>query len=368
MYKYQSCMKGSFFAAEFNDKAMEKMKRIYCLAIVLLPMLVAGCHGEKEKQDTTANNQVRVKTMQVSVSAADEGRQYSGTVEESNESALSFPVMGTVKDIHVHPGERVGKGQLIATIDPASLQSAYEAAKATLDQAEDAYRRMKELHDKGSLADIKWIEVQSKLQQAKAMEQVSRKNLSDTKLLAPYSGVISEKLVEVGQNVAPGIPVVRLVAVNQLKVKISVPENEIAQIALKAGARIQVPAMGDRWIEGTVCEKGIVANPLSRSYEVKLALSGQQSDGLMPGMVANVVMENAGGESAFVLPAYVVQLDEQNNTFVWLCKDGKAQKRVVAVGGYMPEGVTIVAGLNEGDEIITEGRQKVCEGTPVVGI
>ena len=90
-------------------------------------------------------------------------------------------------------GDRVAKGQLIATVDPFSMQSSYDAAKASLAQAEDAYRRMKELYDKGSLPEIKWVEVQSKLQQAKSMEEVARKNLDDCKLYAPFSGIISER-------------------------------------------------------------------------------------------------------------------------------------------------------------------------------
>lgn len=100
-------------------------------------------------------------------------------------------------------GDRVAKGQLIATVDPFSMQSSYDAAKASLAQAEDAYRRMKELYDKGSLPEIKWVEVQSKLQQAKSMEEVARKNLDDCKLYAPFSGIISEKMAEVGQNIMP---------------------------------------------------------------------------------------------------------------------------------------------------------------------
>lgn len=85
------------------------------------------------------------------------------------------------------------QGQLLATLDEVSMQNRYQAAKAALKQAEDAYQRMKELHEKGSLAEMKWVEVQSKLQQAQSMEAVARKNLTDCQLYAPFSGVIAEK-------------------------------------------------------------------------------------------------------------------------------------------------------------------------------
>ena len=231
-----------------------------CAAVLLL----AGC-GQEEQQKT--QDVVKVKTMQVAPAAIEGTRCFSGTVEETAGTPLSFPVMGTVEAVHFRLGDRIGKGQLLASVDPTSMQSSYDAAKATLVQAEDAYRRMKELHDKGSLPEIQWVEVQSKLQQARSMEEMAQKNLKDCKLYAPFSGVIADKSVEVGQNVVPGMAVGKLVGVSQLKVKIAVPEAEIGSIALRQQAVIKVPALGDKVFASVVSEKGIVANPMSRSYE-----------------------------------------------------------------------------------------------------
>ena len=262
-------------------------------------------------------------------------------------------------------GDRVAKGQLIATVDPLSMQSSYDAAKASLEQAEDAYRRMKELYDKGSLPEIKWVEVQSKLQQAKSMEEVARKNLDDCKLYAPFSGIISEKMAEVGQNIMPGLPVVKLVTANQLKVKIAVPETEIAAIATGQKATITVSALNGRVFAGTVTEKGIVANPLSRSYDVKIRVDDADKE-LMPGMVVEAVLSGTGMGTLHVIPAHIVQLDEQNRSFVWVNAGGKASKRIIQCGGFTSEGVIVLSGLEESEEIIVEGQQKVCENTSVV--
>lgn len=87
------------------------------------------------------------------VSSGSDNR-YSGTVEEETGTQLSFAVPGTVSRVLVDEGDRVSKGQLIATLDPAQLRSAYTVAKTALDQASDAYNRMKELHMKGSLPEI----------------------------------------------------------------------------------------------------------------------------------------------------------------------------------------------------------------------
>lgn len=328
-----------------------------------LPFVLGSCHQEKDGTPAQPTP-VKVKTIRMSSSVLSEKGTFSGTVEESSSTSLSFSVMGTVKTLNVKPGDRVGKGTLIATIDPASIQSSYNAAKSALEQAEDAYRRMKELHDKGSLPEIKWVEIESKVQQARSMEEIARKNLEDCRLYAPHSGVIADKTAEAGQNVVPGMPVVKLVTTGQLNVKIPVPETEIAALSIGQEAVIKVSALGGRQFAGNITEKGIVANPLSRSYDVKIRVRDAGAD-LMPGMVAEVALAGKGGEALHVLPAYVVQLDEQNRSFVWVNANGKAAKRVITCGEFTADGITVASGLSDGDEVIVEGRQKVCEGTSV---
>lgn len=300
------------------------MKKNYLMAVCLFLVVMSGC-GNKEQSSQQAEP-VKVKVMTVVSSVRNETVRFSGTVQEENGSSLSFPLMGRVKSVKVDLGSRVRQGQLLATLDEVSMQNTYQAAKAALKQAEDAYQRMKELHEKGSLA---------------------------------------EKSLEVGQNVVPGVQVLKLVSDDRLKVRISVPETEIARVVRGQKAVIEAPVLNGTKVEGVVTEKGVQANPLSRSYEVNVGIQTKNT-GLLPGMVTEVWLQDADKSQACVLPANVLQLDEHNNYFVWLKgADGKASKRVVACGKFTATGVTVVNGLNEGDEVIVEGQQKVCEGTPL---
>lgn len=329
---------------------------------VSLMLLFAGCGNEEHKQNNETSVKVKVEKVEFSDSSSE--YFYSGTVKEENTTALSFPVMGTVSNVYAAFGETVSKGQLLATIDESSMQSAYKAAKASLHQAEDAYNRMKELHEKGSLAEIKWIDIQSKYRQAKSLEEMAKKNLDDCKLYAPYDGVISSKSVETGQNVAPGVPVFNIVSRRNMNVRISVPENEISRIEKGQRAVIVIPALDDMKLGGVVSEKGIQANPISRSYEVKIKIDESSSAGnVMPGMVTEVYISKESSSPSVVIPAGIIQLDEDNNYFVWLNNSGKATKRIVVCSGFTSSGVTIKSGLHQGDEIIVEGQQKVSEGT-----
>lgn len=337
------------------------MIRCFVLA-VSASLALAGCQVKEEK--TGGPSPVRVKVMKVALSEQKTSGRFSGTVEEAAGTPLSFSVMGTVNAVSFRLGDRVEKGQLLASLDATSVRSSYDAAKAALVQAEDAYRRMKELHGKGSLPEIKWVEVQSKLQQARSMEEMARKNLKDCKLYAPFSGVIADKSVEVGQNVIPGMAVGKLLGVSRLKVKISMPESEIASVSLHQKAEIVVPALGSRRFSGMVSEKGIMADPFSRSYEVKIDVADAGGD-LMPGMVTEVRLAGAGGGTAVIVPARIVQLDEKNRSFVWIDNNGVAEKRVISCGDFAGDGVVITSGLKVEDRIIVEGQQKVCNGTKI---
>ena len=333
---------------------------------ILLPCLclLIGCQSKEHQTEHPSPVLVNVRTVENGVSTTE--KHYSGTAEEENGTPLSFATAGTVQKLYFHVGQQVAKGQLLAELDPTSLQNAYNAAHATLEQAKDAFSRMEKLHEKGSLPDIKWVEVQSKLEQAVSMEQIAAKNLKDGRLYAPYSGVIARKEAEAGQNVMPGMPVAQLVTASILRIKVSVPETEISAIEVGQEAVVRVSALDGMTFKAAVAEKGIVANPLSRSYDVKLKVEGSHTE-LLPGMVADVsiLFSETGTGSPCVIPADIVQLDEKNKTFVWIVKGGKAHKQEISCGKYLTDGVTVLSGLSLGDSIITEGQQKVCEGTEV---
>ncbi len=341
--------------------------------IALLAFLAVGCSKKREAQTTA--EAVKVKEITIgtdgATTSARDAYGYSGTVEEENGSSLSFTTGGTILQLKVKVGDRVRKGQLIATVDPTQVKNAYEMAHATRMQAEDAYGRMKQLHDKGSLTELKWVEAQSQLQQAVAAEGIAKKSLADCALHAPFDGVVSEKYAEVGQNAAPGMPIVKLVTTNVLNVKISVPESEMANVRVHQRARIAVQALGGKQYEGYVVEKGIVADPISRSYSVKIRVVGT-SNALLPGMVSQVALDRTDAQKAsmaakadVVIPAHLVQLADDNSNFVWVDEGGKAVRRTIVCGEYQSNGVSIVSGLKTGDRLIVEGQQKVSTGTAI---
>jgi RND family efflux transporter MFP subunit len=337
------------------------MKKVHFAIAAVVLIALCGC-GEKKK--TAAEQTVRVKVQQIQAEVVNGEQGFSGTIEESSGTSLSFAVTGTIKKIHVSAGQMVAAGQLIAELDPTTLQNAYIIAKTSLEQAQDTYNRMKELHDAGSLPEMQWISIENQLKSAMASEAMSKKSLNDTKLYAPFSGYIASRDGEIGQNAIPGSPIVKLVNIGSVKVKISVPENEVQRIAKGSSMKIIVPALSNREFSGRVTERGVSADPRSRTYEVKATIQNPGSQ-LLPGMICQAFTNYMLGSTGVFVPAYLVQLDGDNKTFVWVVNSGKAVKREITINNETAQGVQVSGGLSAGDQIIVAGQQKVSNGMKV---
>ena len=337
------------------------MKKVHFMMAAGALMALCSCG---EKKQTAEEQTVRVKVQQIQAEAVNGEQGFSGTIEEQSGASLSFATAGTIKRIYVNSGQTVGAGQLIAELDPTTMQNAYTIAKTALEQAQDTYNRMKELHDDGSLPEMQWIAIENQLKSATASEAMAKKALADTKLYAPFGGYIATKDAEVGQNAGPGVPVVKLVSIGSVKVKISVPEDDIQRIKKGSSMKIIVPALGNREFSGSVTERGVSADPRSRTYEVKATINNHDGQ-LLPGMICQAFTNYMQGTTGVFVPANLVQLDSDNNTFVWVVNGGKAVKRQIFISNETAQGAQVSGGLSDGDQIIVAGQQKVSNGMKV---
>ena len=349
-----------WYFCDQNHRRIKKMKaNIYILSMTIVLSLCSCKPASKEMKAAAA---VSVKTMMVENSSEVGYRSYVGTVEEASGSQLSFATMGTVSQVLVDEGQAVRKGQVLAVLDKTTLQNAYDIARSTLRQAEDGYKRLYTLYKKGSLPEVKYIEIQTQLAQAQAGERIARKNIRDCVLRAPFSGYISQKMVDTGNNIVPGEGCFKLVKLDRVKVKIAVPEKEISSIHRGENIGFSVAALGNQNFEGKVKEIGVQANPFSHTYDVKIELANN-GHLLLPGMVCSVSISTTN-ESGCIIPQEAV-MTNGNNTYVWIAKNNQSQKRDVKTGGVNDRGVIITDGLIQGDEVIVNGQNNVSEGTKI---
>jgi len=337
-----------------------KKQILFSLGVSLL--LVACQQPQKYQVDS-----LRVETEVVKSNTTSQERSYVGVVEEEQSVSVSFTGMGTLKRVFVSEGQTVSEGQLLAELDDTQARNMLDAAKASATQAEDAIARYKQLYDKGSLAEAKWIEAQSQLDQVRATLRGAEKNLKDCKLYAPMAGVVGAKQINAGATVLPSEPVLTIYKIKNVKVKVSVPEGEIAAIGAKTPSRIHVTAANID-LQGGAIEKGVIADPLTHTYNIRINLANTEQK-LLPGMVCNVELFAAdGGEEGaqyITLPVRSVQQLANGDHFVWIVSDGEAHRRNVSLGSLQGNRIEILSGINVGDRVIVSGYQKVSEGSVV---
>jgi RND family efflux transporter MFP subunit len=210
------------------------------------------------------------------------------------------------------------------------------------------------------------VEMETNLQQARSSRQVSERSLNDCTLAAPSAGIIGSRMIEPGMNAGPEVPVFTLVRIDNVYARVAVPEGEISHIDERQNVSVTIGALNDTVIPGTVSEKGVIADPLSRTYTVKIRIVNSD-ERCRPGMACSALISSPDTVSSIVIPQYAL-LRGSDGPFCFVINASKthALKRLVKIGTLTARGVTITDGLQEGEFVIVGGFQKLSDSSMVV--
>ena len=345
------------------------MKR--SLFLILVTLMLASCANTDPQQlkerfigGSTEERVIPVGIMRIDSTDGIISNTYPGYLEEGQSVDLAFKYGGLLERINVKQGSSVSKGQLLALVSSPTLESSLRSAQATLTQAQDAYDRLKKVHNNGSLPEIKWKEMEANLAKAQAAYDLAEAMMTENVITAPFSGNVTAVHAELGENIPPLKPVISLINAEELSVKITVPEDEIAKVKVDSEAEVIIPALGDRHYQGKVTEKSMTASLLTHSYPVKVLIE-EPDEELVPGMIGKVMLKS-DVNTGIIIPANAILINHDGK-FVWIEENGRATRRFIQIAGYSGTGVIVSEGLQSGDRVIVEGYQKVSEGMKVNG-
>ena len=337
------------------------MKYKTLLITALSALLLIGC-GNKKAQKQTFDPIIPVEISVIEQSNDNNLRNYVGTTKSEMELPVSFPLGGKLTGIYVKNGQHVKKGTVIARVDATSAKSIHDAALATLNQAEDGYNRLKQVHDEGGIPDVRWVQMETDLEKARQTEITARKHLNECTLIAPQEGFISMDKHTTGENMLPTTPFCRIIDMNKMIVEFSVPEKEIGIIQIGDKAEASFPGLNNLSKTLEIIDKSFVSNPMGHTYTIKAKVPVENKD-ILPGMVVKIQL-SLSEASGIVVPSSCV-LTMPEGADVWTVKNGKAYRRNIKVGGFVKNGVVVESGLESGDTIITVGYQKLYNGAKV---
>ncbi|MEM6877021.1 MAG: efflux RND transporter periplasmic adaptor subunit [Bacteroidota bacterium] len=368
----------------------------YCLAIGSMVML-STC-GSSNTETTTEPLLRPVRYATIDQAGSLNAYSLSGVAQADQQSNISFRVGGSIRNLNVKLGDRVRRGQLIATLDPVDYSISRDQAAASeqgananlvsaenqLANARSNYRRIEQLYENNSVplsdfeqaklnlesAESNYEAVQSSLISATRQLEAARNQVSYTQLKAPFSGVISAVHVEVNELVNTGTPIVTLSSVENLEVSVGVPENMISQISNGLEVQVDFSVLPGEVFNGSVRELSYIAGTAT-TYPAIIRLE-EDDDRIRPGMAANVRLPNgeAVDQETLICPVQAVGENSDGN-FVFILEaqtDGgyRAMRRTVELAGLTEEGFLLKSGLEKGDLVATAGLKSLLDGMPIM--
>ncbi|MCB9778278.1 MAG: efflux RND transporter periplasmic adaptor subunit [Alphaproteobacteria bacterium] len=331
--------------------------------------LLGGCTAEAESEplspaDVAAPPQapeVRVETARLQGSQALLDIAVPGEIRGSRDALLASPTGGFVEKVYVDEGDEVRAGQPIAAIDRRSATARKDQAQAQLDQARAELARIEKLGDLATAQQLDGAKTQVRLAEAQA--ELADVAWQRALVTAPFSGVVGQIGVEVGEVAGPGSPIARLVQLDPVEVTLSVADRDV--VGLKAGMPVAVQTDANAGIfTGTLQAISPAADLSTRSFVVKASVENPDR-ALLPGMIARVALAEVLAKDAIVLPQewLVTRID---GVGVYVVEEGVARWRPVTPGKIVHDQVVIESGLAPGETIVINGHRTLADGDPLL--
>ncbi len=331
--------------------------------------------AETESEAPTART-IRVETLVLSPSEFDDIIEVSGTVEANDDAILSAQSSGTITSL-VPLGRTVQQGGTVAQTDASLPNASLAQAQAVLDQAqaqaafaEDNFNRQQGLYADSIISALEFENVRTQrasanasVAQARAAVQQAQAQLRFTRVVAPFSGVVEEHLVERGEQVNPGTPVARIVSTRDVKITAGVPERFAGNINVGDEVQVRLQAYGNEMRTGRITFVGSAVNPQTRTFPIEVSM-GNAGGMLKPAMVATVLVRREQIQDALVVPRAAI-VREADGEIAYVVTNGEAQSRRVTTGSSYGDRVVVTSGLSAGDELIVLGQNNVAPGDQV---
>lgn len=290
-----------------------------------------------------------------------------GEVEALHDVTVSAEESGTIASFLAGKGERVARGQPVTRISSELLDAQVEEARAIAEVAAERFERQRRLWDQRIGTEIALLEVKSQATSSAARLKVLETRLARTVVTAPIAGVFDEQYVEVGELVGPGTRLLRVLAVDRVKVVAGIPERYALAIEPGAAALITFDVLEGREFSGVIEFVGTSVDPRSRTIPIEVILDNSERL-IRPRMVANVQVERMRQEQVLVVPQELVQRTEEGFQ-VFVAERGRdsvtARARGVELGASYANQVVITAGLTAGERLITAGHRQVDDGSVI---
>lgn len=340
------------------------MNRFFLPASLLLILALSGCgkHQEPVKRPSSPvlpAVPVRVAPVELTESPAKE--EVVGTVRAKQRATVEPKVSGRVIQLNATLGQTVQAGDLLCELDVREIKARLDQAIAQSQQAARDLERYANLLKQQAVTRAEYDAIEARSKMAAAAVAEAETMLGYAKVTAPFSGVVTRKLVDVGELASPGRPLVEIENPDDLRVEVDLPESLLQHVRLGSKLSVHRESTPLESVDGVVSEIAPAADPASRTYRVKIDLP--KSSGFRPGQFVRVSVQTGGSPRLMVPVSSVITRGQLELVFV--VTNNTAQLRIVKTGKRLGNMVEIISGVSAGEMVATEGATSLLDGQPV---
>ncbi|MEP0133131.1 MAG: efflux RND transporter periplasmic adaptor subunit [Eudoraea sp.] len=290
----------------------------------------------------------------------------------TKQNVLIYPEMtGTLLKVYVKEGQKVNKGQLLATIDDGGMSSQLEQLKTQAALAKTTFERQKRLWEQKIGSEIQYLQAETNYLAVENSVKQAQSQLSKANVRAPFSGIIDDVIQEQGTVVSPGSgqAVFRIVNLSDMYIEVDVPESYLKGVTVGKEVKVYFPVLGDS-ITSVIRQTGNFINPTNRSFRVEIAVPNKKRN-IKPNLTARVQINNYSSDNAILIPQSVISENAQGEQYVYLATEADsndmaiAKKQIINTGQSQGDFVEVLAGITPGSQVILEGARNVRENQQV---
>lgn len=291
-----------------------------------------------------------------------------GVAMAMRDVVVSAEEAGVVRRIVRDKGQPIRTGQAIVRFDDAILRAQVQSAAAQAQYDEEVWERRKKLYEEDSIgSELSYHEAHYTAEQSRGNLAALQERLARTTISAPISGILNDRLVEIGSAVSPGTAVARIVQTDTVRVVAGAPERFALDLPVGAGATVTLDVLADQAFEGAITYVGAVVDADSRTFPIELTLPNPDAL-IKPGMIAEISVVQEEIVDAIVVPQQaLVAMEDGYVVFVveGAGEETRAVARRVDISVSQGNDVVVASGLDAGDRLVVVGQQGLTAGDRV---
>jgi RND family efflux transporter MFP subunit len=313
-------------------------------------------HYDKEQ---AINVQVEV----VELEEINANLSYTGTFEPNKESKISAETQGKINAVLVEEGSIVNKGQSLIQLDNSLLQLQLQAVDVQIEGLEADVKRYTILAQSDAIQGVQLEKTALGLKAATIQKAILLEQISKTTIRAPFSGIVTMQFTELGAFAAPGVPLLQLTDLSQLKFTINTSENELDHFQKGGSYPVYADIYPDQLLAGKVTLIGSKAN-MGGSYPIQITVKNIQGYKIKAGMFGSVNVQEEAGKKGMLIPSSAV-VGTAGQPQVYVVRDGKAMLQDIVITSKIQDKSLVDKGVNEGDVIVVTGLINLFDGANV---